>query len=135
MIARVGPDVMAEPPEAAGTRSAKTLWSSPRDHARKAEEYREAATFCLEFTFCDGFGPGGVRPEFAGDQAAHLKGRGAPARRIIGLGGNWGWPWSFPLRVREQAARYMKLAALSRKREAACDRARRKLRRLRSRPW
>jgi hypothetical protein len=124
-------DGTSEIPDGTGARSATILWSRPRDRARRVAECREAAAFCLEFTSCSSFGPGGVRRDLVAAQAEFLKGRGAPAPRIIGLGGAWGWPWPFPLWVQEQAARYMKMAARTRKKQVACDKVRRRLRKRR----
>jgi hypothetical protein len=122
-------DVMAEAPEETDARTTTNIWFKPRDYAQRVAEFREAAGFCLEFTFCDWIGPGGIRAELMEEQLEFVKGRGAPARRIIGLSGTWRWPWPFPVWVQEQAARNMKKAAQLRKKAAAFDTVRRRLRR------
>ena len=105
-------------------------WRESMDGLRRAEDYLEAAMLCIEGTFSD------VTSELGYTIVARstevVRGKGAPAPRIIGLGGTWVLP-SFPqLWRQEQAARYAARAAAARKRAA---RSHRSMRRQRGRQW
>jgi len=80
---------------------------------RQADRSVEAARSLLDYYF----------------EVNEVKGKGAPARRIIGLGGTWRWNWPSSLWVHEQAAKHLRSAARFRRTAAARDWARRRGRR------
>ena len=88
-------------------------WSAARALRCQADRSVEAARSLLDYYF----------------EVNEVKGKGAPARRIIGLGGTWQWNWPSSMWVHEQAAKHLRSAARFRRKAAARDRTRRRQRR------
>src|SRR4051812_41262084 len=104
----------------------RSLWRKPINDLRIAEDELESASLCLEGTFY-----GAVPPQRAGIRLRSIeviRGWGAPAPRIIGLGGTWVWSSPPQSWLREQAARYAGRAAAARKRAARSHRTLRRRR-------